>query len=238
MITFSQLGQWGRLGNQLFEIATTVALALKNNDIYGFPNWEHESFFNLKNCFYSNFKIDSIYQEPYFHYKNINYVKNLDLKGYFQSYKYFDEYKYDIFNLLTRNLSTNPEPYTCGIHVRRGDYLNLPGCYTLLGMDYYKEAMNIISAEKYIIFSDDIEWCKNNFIGEQFEFSKNQSPYQDLTDMSKKCDHMIIANSSFSWWGAYLNNNLSKKVIAPKKWFGPKLPHDIKDLLPTDWILI
>jgi hypothetical protein len=238
VITFSQLGQWGRLGNQLFEVATTVGLALKNNDSYGFPHWDYSNYCNLKDCYYNSLSFNQTYQEPFFHYKEIPYSSNLDLRGYFQSYKYFKEYEYFILSSLTPSMSLEPESDLCAIHVRRGDYLNLPHHYHQLDMNYYCQAMDIIKSDRYIIFSDDIEWCKRNFIGNKFLFSEKSSPYEDLAIMSKKCDNVIIANSSFSWWGAYLNTNFSKKVVAPQKWFGPKLPHDTRDLLPENWIKI
>jgi hypothetical protein len=239
MITFSQLGQWGRLGNQLFEVATTVGLALRVKESYGFPEWEYSKHCNLQNCYYDNLKITNIYHEPFFHYKKIdNKNNNLDLRGYFQSYKYFDDYKYFILDALVPNLNLNPESDLCGIHVRKGDYINLKDCYQQLDMNYYNQAIEEIKSDRYIIFSDDIEWCKKNFIGDKFQFSQGREPHEDLAIMAKQCDNMIIANSSFSWWGAYLNTNFNKKIIAPKKWFGPKLPHDTSDLLPKEWIVI
>lgn len=238
MITFSQLGQWGRLGNQLFEVAATIGLALKNNDSYGFPRWEYSNYCNLKDCYYDKLLFNNIYQEPFFHHKEISYCSNLDLRGYFQSEKYFKENKYFILDALTPNIPVEPENDLCGIHVRRGDYLSLPGCYNQLDMSYYNKAMEIIKSERYIIFSDDIQWCKRHFIGDKFIFSENMSCYEDLAIMSKKCDNIIIANSSFSWWGAYLNTNFNKKVIAPKNWFGPKLLHNTIDLLPENWTKI
>lgn len=236
MITFSQLGQWGRLGNQLFEVAATIGLALKNNDSYGFPSWEYSNYCNLKDCYYDKLLFNNIYQEPFFQHKEISYCSSLDLRGYFQSDKYFKFYKNKIIDFLLPNIDIKPEDGTCGIHVRRGDYLSFADCYNILDMNYYQRAMDKIKANKYIIFSDDIKWCKNIFIGSNFEFSENKNVYEDLAIMSKQCEHMIIANSSFSWWGAYLNQNFDKKIIAPINWFGPKLPHNTKDLLPLEWM--
>ena len=88
-----------------------------------------------------------------------------------------------------------------------------------------------------MVFSDDIEWCKHNFIGEEFIFAEDTNPVTALS-LQLSCANNIIANSSFSWWAAYLNKNPSKIVIAPQKWFGPNLAHDTKDLLPKEWARI
>ena len=107
-------------------------------------------------------------------------------------------------------------------------------------IDYYKEAMSKFDKKntKFIVFSDDLEWCQENF--ENVEFSTGQEDYEDFYDMML-CDHNIIANSTFSWWSAWLNNNESKRVIAPQKWFGKDHPtlsnSDVvtKDLIPNTW---
>lgn len=104
-------------------------------------------------------------------------------------------------------------------------------------MRYYQAAMNQTKTPFYLIFSDDIAWCKKQFIGPQFEFAEGNSPVTDLA-LQISCEHNIIANSSFSWWGAYLNKNPGKRVIAPGKWFGPAQPHDTRDLLPSSWTII
>ena len=91
---------------------------------------------------------------------------------------------------------------------------------------------------KFLIFSDDKEWCLENFNKENCEISHNSDAAEDLQLMSL-CDHHIIANSSFSWWGAWLGQNKDKKVIAPKEWFGPaKNEHATKDLYCKDWIVL
>lgn len=237
MITFSQLGNQGRLGNQLFQIAATVALAIRNNDEYVFPAWPSEKYFNLHHCFSNNITSTSTYTEPSFIYTPIPYKPNLNLSGYFQSEKYFEDCQDLIQNLLTPTLGFDIKWDYTSIHVRRGDYVNLKKEFTQLDMNYYHKAMQLTKTQKYLVFSDDIIWCKKQFIGDEFIFSEGKSPVEDLALMLC-CEHNIIANSSFSWWGAYLNKNPSKIVIAPSTWFGPALPHNTKDLLPADWIKI
>jgi hypothetical protein len=238
MISFKELGKIGRLGNQLFQIATTIALAIRNNDRYIFPTWLYENSFNLHDCFSANITNYQTYNELNFTYTPILYKPNLNLFGYFQSEKYFVDHWDDIRKLLTPTITFGTNNNCTSIHVRRGDYLNLTKKYSQLNMDYYKMAMEKTNTSKYMVFSDDIAWCKNNFQGDQFIFSEGKSDVEDLALMLG-CEHNIIANSSFSWWGAYLNKNPTKIVVAPSKWFGPVLSYnDTRDLLPSSWIKI
>ena len=90
----------------------------------------------------------------------------------------------------------------------------------------------------FAVFSDDIEWCRSNFHGDKFVFVEDQKDYEDLYYMSL-CKHNIICNSTFSWWSAWLNNNADKKIISPKKWFGPGYAtHELSDLTPKGWTII
>lgn len=124
------------------------------------------------------------------------------------------------------------------LHVRRGDYLNHPEIGTL-SINYYRKAIkfiaNIIHKPRFFIFSDDLAWCKKylDFIESPVYIENTQTEIDDLILMSK-CQCNIIANSSFSWWGAWLNENKTKKVIAPKKWMKVN-PHKYK-WVPSNWI--
>ena len=90
---------------------------------------------------------------------------------------------------------------------------------------------------KFLIFSDDITWCKKNFIGDSFIFIENEVDFIDMYLMSM-CINNIIANSTFSWWGAWLNKNKNKKIISPINWFGPAKPLNIRDVIPHNWVKI
>jgi hypothetical protein len=105
-------------------------------------------------------------------------------------------------------------------------------------MDYYRNAIAEFSDDtRFLVFSDDIQWCKENFKGDNFHFIEGEKDYVDLYLMSL-CNNNIIANSSFSWWGAWLNNTPNKKVIAPKQWFGKAKQLNTKDLIPETWIIL
>lgn len=235
MISFRDLGNMGRLGNQLFQMATTIALAVRHNDSYVFPPWEYEKDFNLHNCFSNSISTTANFREPGFTYSPISYQPNMNLYGFFQSEKYFADQKDIIQNLLTPITRFGTKYDHTAVHVRRGDYTNLKEEYVQLDMSYYQRAMQTTASKFYVIFSDDISWCRTIFNNNNVIFSEGRSPAEDLALMSS-CEHQIIANSSFSWWGAYLNKNPSKIVIAPQRWFGPKLPHNTRDLLPEKWI--
>lgn len=241
MITYKDLGSAGRIGNQFFELSSTIALAIRNDDKYMFPTWKYEKDFNLHGCFSNDINPTVNYSEPFFHYQEIPHknTKNqiLNLRGYYQSYKYFDDCQDLIQGLLTPKLGFDVKWDCTSIHCRRGDYVNLTNEYAQLDMHYYNAAMEECNTSKYLIVSDDIEYCKSIFKGDKFIFSTAKSEVEDLA-LQISCENNIIANSSFSWWGAYLNKNPSKKIIAPSKWFGPALPHDTKDLIPPSWIKI
>lgn len=125
------------------------------------------------------------------------------------------------------------------IHIRRGDYLKLKHIYHTLEADYYIKALNIIKSRtdfsNIIIFSDDISWCRDNLKLETCIFVEEQSAYEDLYLMSL-CNHNIISNSTFSWWGAWLNKYKNKIIIAPEKWF--RKHNHCFDIIPQNWLKI
>lgn len=131
---------------------------------------------------------------------------------------YLQDEKY--FNPIIKHLYSDGITKTdrVSIHVRRGDYVNNSFYVDLMTTDYYKQAMEQFPNEKFIVFSDDIEWCKTKEIFRGCEFSEGKTELEDMNLMAG-CKHNIIANSSFSWWGAYLNPNPNKLVIYPKRWY-------------------
>jgi len=237
VISFKHLGDYGRFGNQLFQVATTYALAKRNNDEYVLGEWEHAKHFrypfNQKET--HRIKTGNVYHEPQFHYKTIPYSRKLDLRGYFQSDKYFPDidakHLFAPSDAVSDYLRTIPDvsKFTA-IHVRRGDYLELSEYHCLQEMDYYHEAMERIGGP-FMIFSDDPKWCAENFEGCA---TSHESMIHDFFLMSR-CKNKIIANSSFSWWAAYLGGG---RVIAPSKWFGPACKHNWQDIYCKEWEII
>lgn len=235
MLTFKELGKWGRLGNQLFQIAAVIGTAKANNKGYCFPKWEHQGdFINyLPEC---DLQFCKPLQEKGFNYSPLKVEDgNHDLKGYFQSYKYWKDK--DILPYFQFKKQEEPLNFV-SVHVRRTDYTEKPNYHTNLDINnYYKHIVKHFLGKDILIFSDDIEFCKKHFKGPGCYFSEGRTPIEDLRLMSL-CEHNVIANSSFSWWGAYLNKNPDKKVIAPKAWFGPDGPKDTSDLIPKEWIRV
>jgi len=239
MISYSKLGKMGRLGNQLFQIASTIGIAKKNGENYGFPYWDYGKYFVNKIPVFDVFP-NYVHTERGFHYSEI-IGKNIDLLGYFQSEKYFNVFESDIRNYFRFNddlLGTEDLKEYCSLHIRRTDYLKFPDYHPFPGMDYYNrsvEYMKSLGFTKFLIFSDDISWCKENF-NSSFSYSENNEDIKDLALMTK-CGAHIIANSSFSWWGAWLNNDPNKIVVAPKNWFGhAKNGTNTDDLYCNNWV--
>lgn len=257
----SPIGTNGRLGNCLFQIAAVLSLAKENNFMPLFPHWEYRKHFKNKLVgLWDANQITHTYIEPYFHYTPINLNdaletkqgqqdKMFNLQGYFQSERYFDAHKRLILDAFAPSeeieLMCHQHffyyPKTCSIHIRRGDYVG-NSFYSELKKGYYEEAIAYMEehekVEKFMMFSDDMEFCKRNFgNADKFEYVENNKDIEDLFLMAQ-CDHNIIANSSFSWWASYLNVNPNKVVIAPKKWFGENTVLDTKDLYLKEWITL
>lgn len=199
--------------------------------------WEYKNCFHFPpGVFVSKIKNTSTYEELSFHYSQISWKQNLDLHGYFQSEKYFKDFEAEIKRIFKIKNHADFRSDVASIHVRRTDYLNFPNHHPCMTMQYYERAMELVGVNKFIVFSDDMAWCKQHFLGNAFEFSEGNDTITDLA-IQMNCAHNIIANSTYSWWAAWLNPNQHKKVIAPEKWFGPALSgHNTKDLIPDSWI--
>jgi hypothetical protein len=282
VIGFQQIGYMGRLGNQMFQFASTLGIAEKRS---------LEAKFPIENCFrYQEsgpfdpktgrniqvkcelldcFDIDQSYFIPERHtvynvvYSETDFAYNQEsefiqdgaaLYGYFQTEKYFSHIRENILQQFSfkRDIRKVSEEYIkkiresnkasqiISIHVRRGDYVMFPDHHPTCSKNYYEQATSQFSdiADKiFLVFSDDIEWCRNEFKGSEFIICDIQHSFEELCIMSL-CDHHIIANSSFSWWGAWLNKSQNKKVIAPSRWFGSAMNKNTDDVYCQNWIKI
>ena len=276
----------GGLGNQLFQIFTTIAYALKCEKSFFFLNnaqlgtgsngvtirytyWE--TFLSSLSPFLKN--MDEIPQlifikEKGFTYKELpeNFENSYGtlLVGYFQSPKYFERCKEVIYRLLkiylkkvivkTKVKINFEDMNIISLHFRFGDYKKYPNVYPLLDELYYKNALSYIVNE----LSNNTElvvlyFCEDESLPEVNNIIKNLKEYfsnisfqradpllEDWEQMllMSLCHYNIIANSSFSWWGAYLNTNICKIVCYPDKWFMPEANKDTNDLFLDDWVQI
>jgi len=253
----------GGLGNQLFQWAYSRNISIKHNiksylnvDFYKKQNSTTIRHFSLDKFHNINYEI---YTERIqnnilriiddFEFKNYPFSSESDyfLDGYWQSEKYFIENRNTIKNELKCSENKKSEIFSkypqldsnsISIHIRITDYVNQQHNDPVQKMSYYENALKIIgNYDNIFVFSDDIEWCKNNLVFDNIIFVENQDEVNDIYTMSF-CKNNIIANSSFSWWGAWLNDNKNKKVVAPKQWFGSNLNLNTSHIIPENWIKI
>lgn len=256
----------GRIGNLLFQIGTAATLAKKNNTEFAVVCHENYLLPEPDNCTvfeyiqqyrHTFFKDITVLREtpadivPFKQdknglYKQIEYCNNIYLSGTFESEKYFDldlvrnlfqipaEIKINLLkhygNILAKGVTS--------INVRRGNMLNIPHQYNIASLKFFKKAIDYIGKDTDFLFiSDDIEWCKKNFKGSNFHFADREpSPMNDLF-LQSLCKHNIISNSTFSWWGAWLNKNPDKRVIVPTPWFGKAFSYiKMEDKIPESWM--
>jgi hypothetical protein len=272
----------GGLGNQLFQIYTTIAYASQSNQKFIFLNvYDLKSSVTDRHTYWQTFLSSLkpfllhpelinkdnllIIREKGFTYEALPLPlpsqknKMKVLSGYFQSYRYFDDVFQTINRLLKiddhkvrltnkyRKLINDEQPVS--MHFRLGDYKKLPEHYVILTVDYYRAALNHLSetntVTKVLYFCEDQDLedvdaimgtLKIDFPNLSFVRADPLLEDWEQLILMSICRHNIIANSTFSWWGAYLNISRQKTVTYPAAWFGPKSNHDTTDLFPGDWV--
>lgn len=243
MVTFPPAG---RMGNYLFEASCVVAYSLKHNLDFTMPKSTNSDYWNplyLKHLQNPNFNpnLPEIrIPERGHEYQEIPFEEswrdnNIIIEGYRQSYKYIDAYRSEILYLFDFPYEKKENVVSC--HVRRGDYLILKDKHPYYGKEWYEEAMRQFPGYRFKFFSDDITWCRENFMSREYcEFSTNSNEVDDLAEMSC-CEHNIMSSSTFGWWGSWLNRNENKKIITPKEWFMPGFGGlNTDDIIPPEWI--
>ena len=251
MITYSELGiskKWGRLGNQMFQYAALKGLAKYNNLDFVIPihddkNYDLIKAFNLdckklpiKEITKGYLRGQSKILPFHFEEKNLILEDKIDLTGnFFISEKWFKHIENEIkedFKFEGDNIDK------VFVHVRRTDYVNNSGFVDLMKTSYYENAMNHFPASKFLVFSDNIEWCKNQPIFDKCEFDNSETGIEALRKMTK-CNGAIIANSTLSWWGAWLQKG-DEDIISPNvksTWLGPRKANRNTDtMIPEKWI--
>jgi hypothetical protein len=217
MITYRQLGRNGQLGNQLWQIASTAGIAHREDDVAGFPFWRYRRYFSVPEAMFPD--LSSIPSRDL----GLDYLQNVEnFRGIEGAIRAYFSPRPDIWaRLASRFDAVLSLPHKTSLHVRRGDYLGHNGLFTILPLAYYVEAMSMTHGP-YIVFSDDIPWCRTHLPGDCIFMEHNRN-YEDLFLMAA-CDEHIVANSSFSWWGAWLGGG---RAVLPRVWgraFGPVEP--------------
>lgn len=248
-------------GFELQKIFNSKAEIASNTDIYKILGWQSLPFFRrvLSRSGMAVLRHKNYIIEPYFHYwPSFNQLtKDSFLQGYWQSEKYFTDVAEEIrkdftFKIPMKNKNAElvlqmHQNNSVSLHIRRGDYVSNPKVMSVHGLcsvKYYQMAIKYIAEQvhspNFYIFSDDILWVKNNLKIDFPHYYINQNhgaeSFNDMRLMSL-CKHNIIANSSFSWWGAWLNANIDKLVVAPHQWFATN-DRNSQDLVSASWIKI
>jgi len=267
MITSLRIGRYGNTCNSMFQFAALIGMAKKCGLEYGVPH--NPTYFEpgygcMNISIFDGFEIDcpiitsGEFQgvEFPFVYVNTTVEDNTDIQGFFQSEKYFENakeevakqftFKEEVKEVVDQKIKDNiyHDPNDCTtIHIRRGDYANLPNHHPASTGEYYAKASKLAATKHFMVFSDDIKYCKQVFRdAPNAHYSEEDNPFSALYHMSL-CKNNIICNSSFGWWGAWLGEmafpDKERIIVAPTKWFGPgHAALNPKDIIPERWIKI
>ncbi|MFH6994841.1 alpha-1,2-fucosyltransferase [Flavobacterium sp. FlaQc-48] len=251
MITYSKLGKKGNLGNQLFQIASTIGVAIENKQDYVFPDWKYQHYFKNKLPLLENdlSHFITIEETEYNYYHRDLGTENYDLSGWLQTEKYFDkslakyyfEFSASLIGTLKNSYQKAFVKRTILISIRRGDFVNHPD-YLQLPINFYLNSLVQFLPDwescNLIVLSDDIKYCKFHFsFLENVFFGEGLHEVEQLC-LGSLCDDFIISNSTFSWWSAWLGEKEGSKVIRPFKNFDglKSLELNDKDYYPDRWI--
>jgi SAM-dependent methyltransferase len=240
ILSFSQLGQYGRLGNQLFQLAGTMGIAERHGAHAAFPAWEYEQYFETP-IPHGEMQAQVV-EERFFHHHDWEIPGSCDILGYLQSEKYFGSTRLKLKPEFVQECKAAFDIFqreTICIQVRRGDYVGNPGYYQL-SPNFYLDALLTHFPHwqdcNLLITSDDIEYCRTMFEGlPNAYFSSSNTDIQDLA-LASACDHFIISNSSFGWWCAWLGEKPHSKIIHSGHMYAGKLARkETRDYRPARW---
>jgi hypothetical protein len=250
----------GGLGNQMFQISNVLSQSWDNECEYTFnpksytPLQGNDTSKYVNNIFKKlNFTNDNIITQRHneitwsYYDKPRPFKTNIEFYGYYQSSKNFLNYRdniIDMFSPSEEEINSLILKYpqiklkdTLSLHVRRGDYVNSPTIHPVISKSYIETALNMISGYSHLfIFTDDKSWVLQNLKIENITIVDDED-YNEMWLMSM-CTNNVISNSTFSWWGSFLNKNKNKRVIAPSVWFGDNGPKNYKDIYENNWEII
>lgn len=257
MIVCPVLGRAGRLGNQLWQIASTLGVADSRGREVSFPEWDYAPFFSIPDRYFSN--------QPGIDVRSFVPHLSPDAATYLQDYSLFSGIARQIELWFKPSTLAQETIETCGdfhrlrrpilsVHVRRGD--NVPGAdpgvvdkhlyHPLPPLDYYQRAIAMCDGYQSIaVFSDDPEWCVENIPADYYHFGQPRAkehlpeyndPFNDWLDLflMAQCDGgHVVPNSTYGWWGAFLSGD--ETPIVPKPWFGPRIVSNADLMFPKGW---
>lgn len=245
----------GGLGNQMFEVAAAASLAKDNGAVCVINPNEHilpNQGRNVKNYLTNIFgkiatdtnpPVKAKYSWEHASYKPIPFTPDVKLGGHFQSYKYFHHNRIYITNLFIPNFLIGKRADFTAIQVRRGDYWKFPDHHPQLTPDYYVKAVKLTGSKKVVIYSDDHKWCQDNlkFEGVEVTYGKCNSDWEEMLELASY-KNLIISNSSFGWWAAYLQRvGPDRHVFVPSVWFGRAIIANgfkMEDLILPEWNIV
>lgn len=240
------LGNFGALGNQLWQIAGTIGTAAEMGAEASFPVWDYQPYFQVPSALFSGRQGD------------------LDLGGnYLQDLKHFAfiqdsirKYFKPSYPVEADILETYNDVFACrplmAVHWRRGNNLDLPDHHPVCDISYFEQAISMFPNYQLVVFSDDLDFCRKQSIFKNAYFAAGNDPSIDVRLLTNEaplslysvvkdlhfmamCDAHIISNSSFSWWGAWLADG--DVVVRPERWYGKAYTHlDVECMMPPHWI--
>lgn len=244
IVSYAGLGSCGRLGNQLWQIASTIGIAGHRGAGPAFPRWEYEPYFRVPEwMFYDELPSEHFTDLTVSAEGQVNYLQEL------RHFEYLDEEDGTVRAMFQPSVAAMEElqrrfptfwlkEHVTAVHVRRGDYVSLPQHFPLPTLDYFRRSRDIVADQEpdtcFLIFSDDPGWCQDNMdsvfgdydheyvigVPRPVEIADRQGDPEDQYDLQLMsfCDRHIISNSTFSWWGAYLSQDA--EILHPDVWFG------------------
>ena len=239
--SYRNLGNNGRLGNQLFQIAGTLGMAQAGRTQAHFPSWEYERFFCVPPDFFGGIPVDATDLGR-------NYLQDVALFAGFETtvheYLIFSDHAHKIAKETFPQFAESGGVHRTAVHIRRGDYLQLGEHVPTCPIHYFEMCMNEVRQQfpdaQFLVFTDDPQWSHGHFDGiDDVQIVSEQVPNTIEREMSEfvlmaSCDSFIISNSTFSWWAAFLSQ--SEHVFVPNKWYNKELPElDASKFLLTHW---
>lgn len=245
VVTFSDLGEFGRLGNQLYQIAATIGVAHDHGLQARFDHWQRRAEFRLPDWLWGEVPPDAVDTRAYAQHITPGHLPYLQDLGLFANVladvtrwltpaePIVEEARERLGDLLDR-------PCPTAVHVRRGDFVGQNHFHPTLPEVYYEEACaRLPRRATVIVFSDDPDWCRSHLRG--LRPASVFEPSRDVVDLAAMalCERHVIANSSFSYWGAMLARDPAAIHVHPDHWYGPgHAAADPSLRLPPDWIAI